>query len=436
MTTAWIVPLMLVSGMFIGDDDWPRWRGPNNDGMARGDVPLEWSSTKNVAWKVPVPGRGFSSPVVWGDKIFITTAVPTSPPPPAAPQAEGDEPRRRGPGGGAGGGQEHKFLVLCINRITGKQVWERVATVATPHEGYHRQYGSFASNTPVTDGRYVFAFFGSRGLYTYDVNGKLIWKKDFPPMRMRLQFGEGVAPVLDGNTLYLKFDQENGSYMVALDKRNGKELWRVTRDEGSSWSPPLVVTHKGRKQLIVSASKKVRSYDPANGKVIWECSGLGSNVIPAPVVAGELVIVMSGHRDPNLLAIRLGGEGDLSGTNAVAWTNNRGNSYTASPVLYQNRLYFITDSGMLSCFNALTGEAHYRQQRLPKPYNFKASPVGVNGKLYLASESGDVIVVRMDEKFEVIATNTLEDEVFIATPAVSGGSLYLRGRETLYCVRQ
>jgi outer membrane protein assembly factor BamB len=403
--------------------------------MARGDVPVEWSDTKNIAWRVPIQGRGFSSPIIWGDKIFLTTAVPTSEATetPAEPQSQG---QRRGPGGGAGAGREHKFVVLCLNRHTGKVLWERVAKVATPHEGYHRQYGSFASNTPATDGQHLYAFFGSRGLYKYDLDGKLIWEKQFQPMRMRLGFGEGVPTVLDGDTLYLKFDQEQDSYMLALDKRTGKELWRVTRDEVSSWSPPLVVTHNRRKQVVVSATKKVRSYDPVTGKLIWEVAGLGSNVIPAPVTAEGIVYTMSGHREPNLLAIRLGREGDLTGTDAIVWTNNRGNSYTAAPVLHDGKLYFITDTGMLSCFNARTGEPFYHQQRLPKPYNFKASPVGANGKLYLATEEGDVVVVKMGEKYEVLATNTMTDQVFISTPAVAGGSLYLRSHGMLYCIRQ
>ena len=255
-------------------------------------------------------------------------------------------------------------------------------------------------------------------------------------MRMRLQFGEGSPTVLDGDTLYLKFDQEADSYMLALDKHTGKELWRVSRDEQSSWSPALAVMHGGRKQVVVSATAKVRSYDPASGKLIWEAAGLGSNVIPAPVAAGGLVWVMSGHRQPNLLAIRLGREGDLTATDAIAWTNDRGNSYSASPVLHDGKLYFVTDSGMLSCLNALTGEPYYRQQRLPKSYNFKSSPVGAGGKLYLATEDGDVVVVKMGETYEVLATNTLANQVFIATPAVAGGSLYLRSQDALFCIRQ
>ena len=338
------------------------------------------------------------------------------------------------PSGGAVG-VDHKFVLMCLNRNTGKLLWEQVAKVASPHEGYHPRYGSYASNSPVTDGKMVYAFFGSRGIFAYDLDGKLIWQKDFPPQRMKMQFGEGAAPTLDAGTLYLKFDQERDSLLLALDARTGKELWSVPREEQTSWSQPLVVTAGGKKQLVVSASSKVRSYDTTTGKLIWEASGLGANVIPAPVSAGDLVYVMSGYQRPKLMAIRLGAEGDLTGSPSVVWTNDRGNSYTASPVLNDGKLYFITDNGMLTCLDAKTGQPYYQQQRLPKPYNFKASPVGVKDRLYLSTEEGDVVVVKMGEKYEVLATNTLNDQSFIATPAVAGGSLYLRSETTLFCIR-
>jgi outer membrane protein assembly factor BamB len=427
------LPLLLLTSLaaFAAADDWSHWRGPNRDGMARGDAPSEWNDSNRIAWRAAIPGRGHSSPVIWGDKLFLTTAVPTG----DAPSQSAPQDGRRGAGGGAASGQEHKFVVMCFDRKTGKLLWEQVAATVKPHEGYHARYGSFASNTPATDGKRLYAFFGSRGLYAYDLDGRLIWSKRFPPMRMRLGFGEGVAPTLDDQTLYLKFDQEDGSYLVALDKDNGEERWRVQRDEISSWSEPLVVTHEGKKQLVVSATNRVRSYDARSGKLIWEASGLGANVIPSPVTANGLVFVMSGFRDPKLMAIRLGRTGDLTGTDAIVWSNDRGNSYTPAPVLYENKLYMLTDNGMLSCLDAATGEPYYRQQRLPKPYNFKASPVGANGKLYLATEEGDVVVVRMGEKFDVIATNTLNDQMFVATPAIAGGSIYLRGQTTLFCIR-
>jgi outer membrane protein assembly factor BamB len=327
--------------------------------------------------------------------------------------------------------------VLCLDRKSGKILWQRTARLTTPHEGYHRAYGSFASNSPVTDGKFIYASFGSRGVYCYDFNGKLIWEKDVGvQMKMRLAFGEGTAPLLVGNRLFLVFDQEAGSFIVALDKRNGKELWRAERNERSSWSTPLAIERDGQTQIVVSATTRVRSYDAETGKVLWEAAGLGANAIPAPVHHNGMVYVMTGYRDPKLLAIKLGKEGDLTNSDAIAWSQTRGLSYTPSPVLFENKLYVVTDNGMISAFNATTGEAFYSQTRLPKPYNIKASPVAANGKLYQATEDGDVVVFKMGEKFEVVATNTLEDQVFIATPVIAAGEIFLRSQNTLFCISE
>lgn len=425
----------LPAGSVPADANWPYWRGPAADGMAVGDAPVNWSATENVRWKTDIPGLGHSSPVVWGDLVFVTTAIRTTAAD-AAPAAPPAATSGRGPGG-AGPLVEHKFDVLCLDRKTGKILWQRTATTAVPHEGGHSTYGSFASNSPVTDGTHVYAFFGSRGMYCYDLKGTLVWQKDFGVrMRMRMAFGEGMAPVLAGDRLILVFDHEDDSFMVTLDKRTGKEIWRVSRDEISNWAAPLVLEHQGRQQVIVSGTRRVRAYDLASGKQLWECAGLGSNPIPQPVHQDDLVFVMTGHRDPKLMAIRLGREGDLTGTDAVVWTQTRGNSYTPSPVLHDNKLYVLTDNGMISCYNARTGEAYYHQVRLPKTYNFKSSPVGADGRLYLASENEDVIVLRMGEKFEVLATNTMTDQVFIATPAITGGEILLRSKTTLFCIRK
>ena len=425
---------------------WPQWRGPFFNGVARTAAPVEFGDTKNIKWKIEVPGRGFSTPVIWDDRIFLTSAVSTGKgaqpaPPPEQPQNPGAQnpggrgQRRGGPGGGASANEEQKFVVMCLDKKTGKTIWERVAKTATPHEGYHRQYGSFASNAPLTDGRYLYVSFGSRGIYGYDLNGKLIWEKDLGvQMRMRNQFGEGVAPALHGNLLIHPYDQENGSFVVALDKRNGKEVWRTSRDEISAWSTPLIADVKGKKQVVISATKKVRAYNPEDGKLIWECAGLGSNVIPHPAQHNDTVLVMSGHRDPKLMAVRLGREGDLTGSDAILWSQTRGTSYTASPVLHDNKFYTLTDNGMLSCFNATTGEPYYHQQRMPQPDNFKASPVAAGGNLYLASESGVVTVIKMGEKFEIVATNTLTDQMFVASPVVAEGELFLRSKTHLFCV--
>ena len=417
---------------------WPYWRGPAANGMAVGDAPLKWSDTENVRWKTAIPGKGNSSPVIWGDKIFLTTAIPTgvSAKTDAAAAPPAQEGRRGRSFGDTGPQLEQRFDVLCLDRNTGKVLWQKTTKVATPHEGYHGTYGSFASNSPVTDGKRVYAFFGSRGIYAYDLDGNLLWAKDFGPMRIKMAFGEGTAPVLHADRLILNFDHEGGSFLVMLDAATGKEIWKVDRDEITSWAAPLVVEYKGKQEIITAATKKVRSYDFATGNLVWECTGLGSNVIPQPVIQDDLVLVMSGHRDPKLMAIRLGREGDLTGTDAIVWSQTRGNSYTPSPVLHDNKLYVLTDNGFVSCYNASTGAPYYQQTRLPKAYNFKSSPVGANGKLYLASENDDVIVLGMGETFEVLATNTIPDSVFIATPAIAEGEIFLRSQSHLYCISE
>lgn len=426
--------LLLAPALFAAEveGDWPRWRGPFDTGVARGDAPVKWSDTENVAWKMAVPGKGHSSPVIWGDRLFLTTAVPTEPMP--EPAADGP---RRGPGGSPGPQAEHRLVVMSVDRRTGKVIWEQTAHTVKPHEGYHRRYGSFASNSPVTDGKRLYVSFGSRGVYGYDLDGKLLWQHDPGiQMRMRLSFGEGTATVLHGDTLLLNYDHEgDDSFLLALDAATGKPRWKVPRDEQSNWSAPLVVEHEGGRQVVVAATNKVRAYDFRNGELIWECGGLGSNPIPAPVTAHGLVYVMTGHRNPNLMAIKLGGKGDLTGTDAVVWSTTRGPSYTPSPVLHEGILYALTDSGMLSAFDAATGKPYYERERLPKPYNFKSSLVGINGKLYMASENEDIIVVKKGKTFEVLAINTMKDQSFIATPAVSGGDLYLRSETHLFCIR-
>jgi outer membrane protein assembly factor BamB len=422
---------LVLSAQGQDPSSWPHWRGPGHTGAVTGNVPLTWSDTSNVKWKVEIPGRGHSTPVAWGDRLFLTTAMPTGKKV-EAPSAGGGRA-----GGGSGAGEEHRFEVLAIDRATGKVGWQRTATTAIPHEGYHHRYGSFASNLPATDGRRLYAFFGSRGLFVYDLDGRPLWQKDFGlKMQMRLQFGEGSGVVVDDGRVYVQFDHQGEGFVAALNAADGKELWRVPRMENSSWSTPLVVEHQGTKQLVVTADTRVKSYDVDTGKVIWEVAGLGTNPIPQPVQFRDTVLVMSGYRNPRLMAVRLGRTGDLTGTDAVAWETTRGTSYTASPSLHDGRLYVIADNGMLSVFDAATGTPHYLQQRLPKPYNFKASPLVVNDRVYLATEEGDVVVVKAGNAYEVLATNTLTDQSFIASPILVDNALYLRSRTHLLSIAE
>ena len=402
-------------------DSWHQWRGPHNNGVAEGDAPLRFSDTENVKWKIKIPGKGNSTPVVWGDTIFLTTAVPAE----------------SMPGGPAAGGviANHKFIVMAIDKNTGKVLWEQTATEQRPHEGYHPQYGSFASNSPVTDGETLYVNFGSRGVYAFDLEGNLKWEKDLGKLQMRLAFGEGIAPIIHGNHLVIQNDHEGESYIVVLDKRDGKEIWRAGREERSSWPQPIVVEHKGQNQLVTSATR-VRAYELETGALIWEAGGLGGNAIPAVVnVDDEMVIAMTGWRDANALAIKLGGAGDLTGNaDYIAWSNQKGNSYTASPVLHDGILYFVTDRGMVSAVDAKSGEPFYLQQRLPEIYSFKASPVAANGKLYLATEQGDVVVLKLGKTYEALATNKMGGEMFVSSPVVVGGDLYLRSQDELFCI--
>jgi outer membrane protein assembly factor BamB len=406
--------------------EWPQWRGPFNTGMAIGDAPVQWSAS-NIRWQLPIPGRGHSTPVVAGTRMFLTTAIPTG-------KRTAPEPRGRA-GGGADAGLEHSFEVLAVDRTTGKVLWQRTAAVATPHEGYHRTYGSFASNSPVTDGTRVYAFFGSRGLYAYDMNGTLAWKKDFGvQMRMDLAFGEGTPLTLHDGRLLLHFDHLDTGFLVMLDPATGREIWRTKRTERYNWAAPYVAQHGGRRQIIVSG-ETVRGYEFETGKFLWEAAGLGENSIPQPVQHNELVFAMSGHTIKMLMAIRLGRTGTLTGTDAIVWSTARGASYTPSPLLHDGRLYVVTDNGLVSAFDAATGKPFYQQARLPQPYGFKASPVGAAGKMYLATEEGDVVVVRLGDRLDVLATNNFENHSFIASPVIVDGTIYLRSRTHLFAVR-
>jgi outer membrane protein assembly factor BamB len=419
--TAAVGPIPRQSG---GASHWLNWRGPLGTGMAASDAPVRWSDSSGVTWKVAIPGRGHSTPVVVGDRLFLTTAIPTG--------QQSAAPQPRGSGGGAAAGLEHRFEVLAIDRRSGRTLWQRTATVATPHEGYHRTYGSFASNSPVTDGERVYASFGSRGLYTYSLDGTLLWQKDFGVrMRMDQAFGEGTGPTLHDNRLILHFDHMGGGFLTMLDPATGRELWRVPRTERYNWAAPFVATHAGRRQIVVNG-ERVRGYDFDTGALLWEAAGLGENSVPQMVQHRDLVFAMSGHTIKMLMAIRLGRSGVLTGTDGVVWSTTRGVSYTPSPLLHDGRLYVVSDAGLVSNLDAATGAPAYEQRRLPKPYNFKASPVGARDRYYLATEEGDVVVVRLGPSFDIMATNTLQDQSFIASPVIVDGQLYLRSRTHLF----
>ncbi len=403
---------------------WPQWRGPDATGVApHGDPPVEWSETNNLRWKLPLPGAGSSSPIVWGDRVFVSTSVDTGKP--GAPL--GSSRAQRKPR------NVRRFALLAIARSDGRVLWDRTLSEAQPHEGTHKD-GNWATGSPMTDGQRVYAYFGSDGLYCLDMEGRLQWQKDLGDMTTKRAFGEGSSPVLHDDSIVVNWDHEGDSFVVALDKGTGDEVWRAERDEVTSWATPLVVTHEGRPQVVVNASGKVRSYDLATGRQIWETAGMTANVIPSPVAGDGVVFVTSGFRGNALLAIRLAdAKGDITGSGAILWQHGRDTPYVPSPLLYRDSLYFLkSNSGILSCFDAKTGRRHY-QQRLAGVRNVYASPVGANGRVYVAGRQGKVVVIEAGPEFRLLATNSLEDD-FDASPAIVDDEIYLRGAKHLYCV--
>ena len=440
---AWPVAAQAAADRFGG-----QWRGPEASGVARfGNPPIEWSETTNVAWKVEVPGRGSASPIVWGDKVFLLTAVPVGGPDTEAAtvgDVRSSQPNSRASGrgrrGGRGRGQRpilrQRFTVMAFDRMTGEVVWEQVARDEVPHEGYQQANGSYAAGSAVTDGEYLFAFFGSWGLYAYDLDGRLQWEVDLGTRIMRNGFGEGTTPTLHGDTLVVTWDHIGGqSFIVALDKRTGDERWRVNRDEIDTWATPLVVQHAGRAQVVAPAMDHVSSYDLETGEVVWQSRGTTMNAIPSPVHADGIVYVMSGYRGNNLQAIRLAdAHGDLAGTDALVWQLDRDTPYVPSPLLYDDALYVIkSNDGILSVFDRLTGSPYYQLQRLEGVPNIFASPVGAAGRVYITGREGTTLVIRQGPSYEVMASNTLDDG-FDASPAVVDNELYLRGYRFLYKV--
>ncbi len=423
--------LALLAGIVLtaqkpGQADWPQWRGPAATGAsATAKPPLEWSEAKNVRWKVELPGRGTSTPVVWGDRVYVLTAAPVGVELGASHDARGTR------------GQivPHRMMVMALDRKTGKTIWERTARQETPHEGYHNQFGTWASSSAVTDGSVIVASFESRGIYAYDPAGKLLWEVDLGDKKMRNEFGEGSTPALFGDRVVVVWDHQGESFIAALDKMTGKEVWRKKREEVDSWGTPLVVEHAGKAQVVTGAMNRIRSYDLASGDIVWETAGLTMNPIPSPVHADGIVILMSGFRGNSLKAVRLAeAKGDITGTPAVVWTHDRDTPYVPSPLLYQGTLYFLKgNTGVLSALDAASGKPHYQLQRIEGAPNVFASPVGADGRVIVLGQDGTAAVVKHGPSYELLATNKLDDK-FDASPALVGNELYLRGYRYLYCV--
>lgn len=393
-------------------DNWPHWRGELGNGISTtAKPPTQWSATKNVKWKVAVPGLGSGSPVVWGDRVFVTSAV------------------------GTGNGKALQFKLFCFDRKKGDVLWEKTAVVATPHQGTHNTNG-FASASPCTDGEHVYAHFGSRGLYCYTMDGDLKWKRDdFPPMNTRNGFGEGSSPTLEGDKILVPWDHEGQSFLYALNKLTGKDIWKTPRESATCWSTPLVVEHAGRKQVVMNGQRIARGYDLESGKELWHCSGQTERPAASPVAADGLVFVGSGFRGAYLGALRLDGRGDIKGTKHVAWEIDKDTPDVGSLLLTSGRIYYFKDkAGVLTCVDAATGKRHFGPSRTGLDVIY-ASPVAAGGFIYLSDRSGKTVVIKDSPTFEIVSTNSI-DETIDATPAPVDRELFIRGQKHLFCIAE
>ncbi len=409
---------------------WPQWRGPLGTGEApHASPPVEWSEDKNIRWKIALPGKAHSTPIIWSNHVFITTAVPVGDALPpkfsGAPGGHDEVPITH----------RHKFMVVAVDRRDGRILWEQTVHEELPHQGGHRT-ASLASASPVTDGEHLFAYFGSWGLYCLDLDGKLQWQTDLGQLKTLHGHGEGSSPALHGETVIINWDHEDESFVAAFDKQTGKERWKTPRHGASSWTTPIVVEQDGAAQVIVSGSRRVSGYDLATGKLIWECGGLSKeNVVSSPVAGHGMVFAGSTYDRPGLLAIWLdGAKGDITGTDHLVWHRSKGAPYVPSPLLYGESLYFMYHfQGMMTRVNARTGDDEPGAFRLPGVYNVYASPVAASGRVYVVSREGVTVVLKNGEQPEILAQNRLEDS-FSASPALVGTELYLRGERSLYCI--
>ncbi|MEP7307851.1 MAG: PQQ-binding-like beta-propeller repeat protein [Acidobacteriota bacterium] len=423
---------LAVGAVSAGADDWPRFRGPSA-GVAADDpaLPDAWSPTDNVVWKADIPGLGWSSPVVWGDHVFLTSVVNTAQQEPPKPGFYlGDWPASSAP---------HQWTVYDIDFRTGKIRWQRVVSSAPPGRAKHLK-NSYASETPVTDGERVYFYFGNAGLFVFDLDGKPVWSKPIGPLKTRNNWGTGASPVVHGDRVYVLNDNDDQSFLAAYDKRTGADIWRVNRVEGTNWSTPFVWENERRTEIVTSGSDRVRSYD-LSGKLLWEFSGMSTISIPTPFDRNGLLYLASGYIADALrpaYAIRPGASGDISlkpdqtANDFIVWSARTGAPYNPSPLVYGDYYYTLFDRGFMTSQDARTGKEVYGRQRITADASgFTASPWGYNGKIFAMSEDGDTYVIRAGTAFEVIGKNSL-NEMTLATPAVAHGSLLVRTASRLY----
>ena len=440
------IPLFLFSSlMFIPDStsaqisNWPQFRGPDGTGVVNGEtnVPDTWSLTENVEWQQEIPGRGWSSPVVWDNQVFFTTVVNTG---------ESEAPKKGLYFGGERPKPEsvHQWFAYCLDVASGNEIWKKQIHEGPPETSIHIK-NSFASETPVTDGEHVYFLFGGLGVYCFDLEGNEIWKQAFKPRKTRYGWGYAASPVLHGDRLYIVNDNEEESYLLALDKKTGDEIWRVSREEKSNWSTPFVWENEQRTEIVTAGSGKVRSYD-LEGNLLWSLKGMSSITIAVPYESNGLLYVTSGYVGDGLrpiYAIRPGASGDISSTDgvtanaAIAWSNATAAPYNPSTIVYDGILYVLHDRGMLASFDAATGEEFYSKKRIRNGRSFTSSPWAYDGNIFCLNEDGTTFVFKAGKVFEQLHTNQLaEGDMGMATPAIVGDRLLIRSAKHIYSIKK
>ena len=417
------LPLALTAG--VAADNWPQWRGPQGQGIStETQLPTEWGPAKNVAWKTALP-HGYSSPIVWGDRIFLTSAIEGETIAGVVPESVRiNQPHPES----VSGDKKHSLKLLSLDAKSGKIIWEQTAYEGPVFDARHRR-STFAGPTAITDGKLVYAYFGPEGLYAYDFDGKLAWKviEKFHTLGL----GTGTSPVLFNNSIIIQRDQdEKTSVVVAYDKTTGKELWKTSRPVQITWATPALVNVGSRTELITNGTENVIAYDAATGKELWKTKGVDSNAIHTPLIGKGLVIVTAGFPAKKILAIR---PGDQPEDKRIAWEYAKGTGYTLSNILYGDYVYLSTDNGIITCLNAATGQVVYEGGRPPKPTHFMGSAVAFNGLLAMTSEDGDTILLKAGPKHEIVRVNSVDEPVY-SSLALANGRIYIRGDKHLYAI--
>jgi outer membrane protein assembly factor BamB len=429
-----LLPLAIVASavpaVLGAAENWPQWRGPGGQGVsAEAALPTDWAPDRNIAWKTELPGSGHSSPIVWGDRLFVTAVIEGE----AIP---GQKPVTHLLGGkewvhpdSVAADRKHTFKVIAVDANSGKVLWDRTAYDGPVFDARHRR-SSFAGPTPVTDGTTVFAYFGPEGLYAYDLSGALLWKvvEQFPTLGL----GTGTSPVLFRDLVIIQRDEDTGanSLIVAYDKKTGREIWKTKRDVEISWGTPVLVEAGGRTELVTNGNERIITYDPATGKELWRTKGVESNAIHTPLVGHGLVIVTAGYPVKRVLAIR---PGNVPDDQRIAWEYLKGTGYVLSNMLYQDYLYLLTDNGIVTCLDPKTGQVRYEGGRVPVPARFMGSPVAFAGFVAMTSEDGDTYMLKAGPEHQIVRTNSVDEPVF-SSPAIANGRIYIRGAKHLFAI--